>query len=122
MGKLPTIVDQLDRFKMAEGVKDAERLMQEGLQLKETMMGMIAQTEMSIDSFVSELQEQQPEGSIEISPTTRGHITMLAILTGMLAELKGKIEEFDQFWFLHKERMDHMMRMCHFKRTAEKVS
>ena len=46
---------------------------------------------------------------------------MMSLLNKMLEELKTKQTEFDQFWSLHKARVDHMMRMCHFNRTSEKV-
>ena len=122
MRKLPVTINELNHFEMAESVGDAERLMQEGLRHKETMIGLIAEVDISVDSFVGELEQQQPMGLLEISPTTRDHINMLAILKGMLEELKGKSSEFDEFWSLHKDRLDHMMRMCHFNRTAEKVT
>ena len=119
MDKLPQTIIALNDFQVPANVKEAENLMQEDLKLKERLVNLIAEAEVSIDRFMSELREQYP--SLEMNPATRDHITMMSLLNGMMEELKNKQEEFDDFWALHKARVDHMMRMCHFVRTAAKV-
>ena len=29
--------------------------------------------------------------------------------------------EFEKFWASHKQRLDHMMKVCHYKKSLEKV-
>ena len=121
VAELPNLITALDLCDLPKDVKDAEKLMQEDLKLKETIVGKIAEAEVAIDRFMDEMKQQRPEDSFEISPATKDHITMLSLLNGMLEELKEKQEEFDEFWALHRARVDHMMRMCHFSRSVAKV-
>jgi hypothetical protein len=39
----------------------------------------------------------------------------------MLQEIKTSQNEFDEFWRIHRSRVEHMMRMCHFARSGEKL-
>ena len=121
VAELPNLITALDLCDLPKDVKDAEKLMQEDLKLKETIVGKIAEAEVAIDRFMDEMKQQRPEDSFEISPATKDHITMLSLLNGMLEELKEKQEEFDEFWALHRARVDHMMCMCHFSRSVAKV-
>lgn len=36
-------------------------------------------------------------------------------------EIHEEQAEFEKFWAMHKSRLDHIMRTCHYKRTVEKV-
>lgn len=36
-------------------------------------------------------------------------------------EVHEEQAEFEKLWSLHKARLDHMMRTCHYKKTVEKV-
>ena len=121
MAELPDLLTALDLYDIPKDVKDAEKLMQEDLKLKERIVNQIALAEVAADNFMHELRQQKPEDSFEISPATKDYITMLSLLNGMLEELKEKEEEFDKVWALHRARVDHMMRMCHFNRSAGKV-
>ena len=122
MAELPDLLTALDLYDVPKDVKDAEKLMQEDLKLKERIVNEITVAEMAADYFMTELKEQNPEDSLEMSPATKDYITMMSLLKGMLEELKEKEEEFDKLWALHRARVDHMMRMCHFNRSAAKVS
>ena len=46
---------------------------------------------------------------------------MISSVDGMMKEIKAHQSEFDQFWKLHRARVEHMMSMCHFNRSTEKV-
>ena len=81
----------------------------------------MAEAELSTDRFLETLKHQHPQESMEMSPDTKEVITMMASLGAMLQELKAEQRKFDSFWKVHKARVDHMMRMCHFNRGVEKV-
>ena len=46
---------------------------------------------------------------------------MTSSVQDMLAEIKTSQNKFDEFWRIHRSRVEHMMRMCHFSRSGEKV-
>ena len=46
---------------------------------------------------------------------------MTASVGDMLMEVKDSQKEFDEFWRVHRSRVEHIMRMCHFARSGEKV-
>ena len=46
---------------------------------------------------------------------------MTMSVSEMLMEVKDKQKEFDDFWKVHRSRVEHIMRMCHFARSGEKV-
>ena len=46
---------------------------------------------------------------------------MMLSVEKMMKEIKARQSEFDQFWKLHRARVEHMMSMCHFNRSTEKV-
>ena len=68
MEKLPPVMEAMNTFDVPETVKDAETLMQRDLDEKETMVNIIAEAEVSVDRFMSELREQNPDSSLQISP------------------------------------------------------
>ncbi len=119
MDRLPLTMAGLNDFHIPANVKEAEHLMQEDLKLKEDLVNSMAEAEVSIDRFLLELREQNPD--LEMRPATKDYSVMTSSLDGMLEELKATQEEFDRFWALHKARVDHMVKMCHFSRTTEKV-
>ena len=46
---------------------------------------------------------------------------MISSVDDMLMEIKGSQNSFDEFWKVHRSRVEHIMRMCHFSRSGEKV-
>lgn len=121
MAEFAKLTKALDLCEVPTCVKDAEHLMQEDLKLKETLANKMAEAELSTDRFLEALKHQCPVETAEIAPDTKEVITMMSSLGGMLQELKMEQRKFDSFWKIHKARVDHMMRMCHFNRSAEKV-
>lgn len=47
---------------------------------------------------------------------------MTSSVCDMVAEIKTSQNKFDEFWRVHRSRVEHMMRMCHFSRSGEKVT
>ena len=84
------------------------------------LINKLAEAELQIDGLLDKLKAQQP-ADVEMTPGTKDYITMMSSLNGMLEELRQQQSQFDAFWGVHKARVDHMMRMCHFNRGAEKV-
>jgi len=119
--RFPEVRDALDMVKVPTSVKEAEHIMTEDLKLKESLVNRLAEAELSIDHFLEVLKRQHDQGSLEISLGTKDYITMMASLSGMLEDIRNSQGLFDEFWGIHKARVDHMMRMCHFNRTADKV-
>ena len=119
MTKLPETMMALDDFHIPNDVKQAENLMQEGLKLKEDLVNMMAEAELSIDHFITELKEQNP--GVETCPATKDYIMMMSSLNGLLEELKAKRTDFEAFWTLHDARVNHAIKLCHFGRTTEEV-
>jgi hypothetical protein len=123
MTRVPEVTGALRACEVPNSVKEAEHLMQEDLKLKENLVNKIAEAELNIDRLLTVLGEQGAEDSVEMGTMSGSseYITMKEALVGMMKDLKGSQGQFDSFWTIHKTRVDHMMRMCHFKRTAEKV-
>ena len=119
--RFPEVKDALDLVKVPTSVKEAEHIMQEDLKLKESLVNRLAEAELSIDHFLDVLRHQHDQGSLEISLGTKDYITMMSSLKGMLEDIRNSQTQFDEFWGIHKARVDHMMRMCHFNRSTEKV-
>lgn len=120
--RFPEVRDALDLVKVPGNVKEAEHIMQEDLKLKESLVNRLAEAELSIEHFLDVLKQQHDQGSLEISLGTKDYITMMSSLKGMLEDIQHSQSQFDEFWGVHKGRVDHMMRMCHFTRSADKVS
>ena len=118
---MPQVTKALDLFEVPESVKDAEHLMQEDLKLKENLVNKIAEAELLIDQFLENLKGQRPDAYKEVSLDIKAYIAMMSSLNSMLQELRADQGKFDSFWTVHKARVDHMMRMCHFTRSAQKV-
>ena len=121
MAELPGLLTAFELYDVLKDIKDAEKLMQEDTKRKERIVNEITVVEATADKFLNELKQQKPEDSFESSLATKDYVTMMSQLNGMLEELKEKKEEVDKVWALHQARVDHMMRMCHFNRSAEKV-
>ena len=122
MAEFSKLTEALNLCQVPESVKDAEHLMLEDLKLKETLANKMAEAELSTERFLDTLKQQLPGDSVETAPDTKEQITMMSSLNDMLKELKAEQKKFDSFWAIHKARVDHMMRKCHFERSAEKVS
>ena len=122
MTELPDLLTGFDLYDVPKDVKDAEKLMQENVKLKERVVNEISVVEVAADKFMNELKQQRPEDSFESSPPTKDYISiMMSQLNELLRELKEKKEEIDKVWALCQARMDHMTRVCHFNSSAEKV-
>ena len=122
MAEFAKLTQALDLCEVPSSVKDAEHLLQEDLKLKEKLANKMGEAELCTDGFLETLKHQQPEESLELSADSKEVITLMASLRGMMHELKAEQMKFDSFWATHKARVDHMMRMCHFNRSAEKVN
>ena len=116
MGRLPETKKGLGTFKMPSTVKDAERLMQEELGLKEKMINLFAESELKMDQFLTSLNDQQSH-----APASLDLRAMTSSVGEMLIEVKDSQKEFDDFWKIHRTHSEHIMRMCHFSRSGEKV-
>ena len=126
MTRVPQVTDALCECAVPASVPEAEHLMTEDLKLKENLVNKIAEAELNIDRFLTVLREQGlEEENVEVGGSSGSgseeYITMKTALQGMLKDLKASQGQFDSFWTTHKARVDHMMRMCYFNRTAEKV-
>lgn len=123
MTRVPEVTEALRVCEVPNSVKEAEHLMQEDLKLKENLVNKIAEAELNIDRLLIVLSGQGADEGVEMGSLlgSTEYITMREALVGMMKDLKGSQSQFDSFWTVHKTRVDHMMRMCHFKRTAEKV-
>ena len=123
MTRMPEVTKALSVCQTPSSVKEAEHLMQEDLKLKEKLINYIAEAELNIDRFLAHLQNQEGGESVDeaLNSDVNDYVTMKKALKGMLEDLRTSQGQFDSFWTIHKARVDHMMRMCHFKRTAEKV-
>lgn len=121
MERVPEVTEALHACEVPDSIKDAEHLMQEDLKLKENLVNKIAEAELNIDRLVSVLSEQGSEEGVEVGVAEGEYVTMQGALRGMLQDMKGCQSQFDSFWTTHKARVDHMMRMCHFKQTAGKL-
>lgn len=119
--RFPEVKGALDLVKVPASVKEAELIMTEDLKLKEGLVNRLAEAELSIENFLDVLQRQTDQGSLEISLGTKDYIIMMSSLNGMLEDVRNSQSQFDEFWSVHKARVDHMMRMCHFNRSADKV-
>jgi phage-related tail protein len=116
MGRLPETKKGLGTFKMPSTVKDAERLMQEELGLKEKMINLFAESELKMDQFLTSLNDQQSH-----APASLDLRAMTSSVGEMLIEVKDSQKEFDDFWKIHRTHSEHIMRMCHFSRSGEKL-
>lgn len=121
MTRVPEVTEALRVCEVPDSIKEAEHLMQEDLKLKENLVNRIAEAELNIDRFFTVLNEQGVRENVEVGSGTSEYVSMADSLSGMLQDLKASQGQFDGFWTTHKARVDHMMRMCHFKKTAEEV-
>ena len=121
MAELPDLLTAIDLYDVPKDVEDADKLMQEDTKLKERIVNKITVVEAAADKFTDELKQQEPEDSFESSLAMKDSVTMMSQLNGMLEELKEKKEEIDKVWALHQAKVDHMMRVCQFNRSAEEV-
>jgi hypothetical protein len=116
MGRLPETKKGLGTFKMPSTVKDAEQLMKEELGLKEKMINLFAESELKMDQFLASLNDQQSH-----APASLDLRAMTSSVGEMLIEIKDSQKEFDNLWKIHRTHSEHIMRMCHFSRSGEKL-
>ena len=117
--EIPKIKASLDSLDMPEDVKAAERTMQESLMRRERIFTLLTEAEMPIHTFLKHLNHP---GEEEVGTAmTKAYNSMIASLGEMLEELKEEEKGSNAFWTVHKARLDHFLRICHFKKSAEKV-
>ncbi len=126
MTRVPDVTEALCACSVPSSVREAEHLMTEDLKLKENLVNKIAEAELNIDRLLGVLSKQGlEEENVEVGGALgedgEEYVSMKKALEGMLKDLKASQGQFDSFWTTHKARVDHMMRMCYFTRTAEKV-
>lgn len=123
MTRVPEVTEALRVCEVPTCVKEAEHLMQEDLKLKENLVNKIAEAELNIDRLISVLDQQGTQENVEVGSAvgSKDYVTMREALNGMMKDLRASQGQFDSFWTIHKARVDHMMRMCHFKKAAEEV-
>ena len=121
--RFPDIRDGLNEFEVPKLVKDAERLLQQHLKLKEFFMNMFAEIDVLMDQLINRLIEKGPDGAnlgvatVAFLPTP----SVMEYLNRTNEDVKEEQAEFDKFWAIHKSRLDHIMRTCHFHRSVKKV-
>jgi len=124
MSSVPEVKEALNVCSVPNSVKEAEQLMQEDLKLKENLVNRITEAELNIDCFISSLNQQESSEGVELGAgagDAKDYTTMRTYLDELLVELRTSLSTFDAFWLVHKARVDHMMRMCHFKKIAAAV-
>ncbi len=124
LSSMPQVKEALKDCAIPDTVKEAENLMQEDLKLKENLVNRITEAELNIDNFLSMLDRQGSAEGVELGANSgdeKDYITLQESLNGMLKDLRASLSKFDSFWTTHKARVDHMMRMCHFKKTVGMV-
>ena len=117
---MPKIKVSLDSVEMPQDVKAAEKAMQDSLIKRERMFTLLTEAEMPIHAFLTHLNHPSEE---EMGTAmTKDYNSMIASLNGLLEELKAEEKDSNAFWGVHKARIDHFLRTCHFKKSADKVS
>ena len=122
--RFPDVRDGLNDFEVPDLVKDAERLLQQHLKLKEFFMNMFAEIDVLIDQLVTRLIEKG-EGAASLGVATVALLptpSVLEYLNRTNEDVREEQAEFDKFWSMHKSRLDHIMKTCHFYRSVKKVS
>ena len=109
----------LDSVEMPDDVRGAEKMMQDSLMKRERMFTLLTEAEMPIHTFLKHLNHPSEE---EMGTAmTKDYNSMIASLNGLLEELKVTEKDSNAFWSIHKARIDHFLRICHFKKSANKV-
>lgn len=119
--QFPKLTEALDLCQVPSCVKDAEHLLQEDCKLKETLANRLSEVVLVNDGFLETMKHQQSGATMEVALNTKEHIKMMSSLKAMLQELRAKQRQLDSFWLNHKACLDHMIRVCHFDDSAEKV-
>ncbi len=121
IARYPKFAEALDRSKLPSRVKEAERLMQADLKLKESFESKMAEALLSNDRVLEALKQQQPEAGMQMALDTKEHIKRMVTLKLMHQELKKKQDELNNFWLAHKACMGQLMHICHLNEKIEKV-
>ena len=123
LSRLPDVRDGLNEFEVPQLVKDAERLLQQHLKLKEFFVNMFAEIDVLMDQLTTRLLAKN-EAAASLSVATVALLpipSVMEYLNRTNEEVHEEQAEFDKFWAMHKARLDHIMRTCHFYRTVIKV-
>lgn len=122
--RFPDIRDGLNEFQVPQSVKDAERLLQQHLKLKEYFVNMFAEIDVLMDQLIGNIVKSSGENAanldvaaVALLPTS----VVLEYLNRTNEDVQEEQAEFNKFWAVHKSRLDHMMRTCHFYKTVQKV-
>ena len=121
MAHFSELKETLDLCEVPSTIEDAKHLMREDIRLKVALANKMVEIELATDRFLEELKHQMPLETVEMSPDTKERTTMMSSLNEMLQELEAEQGKFDSIWMIHKARVDHMMRKCHFNSNTEKV-
>ena len=109
----------LDHFDLPSNVRGAELLIEDNLQRKEVWLGVIDEMREPILTFLDHLNHP---GEEELGTAmTKAYNSMIASLGEMLERLKEEEKGSNAFWTVHKARLDHMLQVCQFRRSADKV-
>ena len=122
--RIPHVRDGLNEFEIPQSVKDAERLLQQHLKLKEFFVNMFAEIDVLIDQLSTRLTPKEEEEATSLGATTVAVLNtpeVMEYLNRTNEDIRQEQAEFDSFWGVHKARLDHIMRTCHFYRTVMKV-
>ena len=115
--------DGLNEFEVPQSVKDAERLLQQHLKLKEFFINLFAEIDVLMDQLTTRLLAKQ-EAAASLSVATVALLStpsVMEYLNRTNEDVREEQAEFDKFWVMHKARLDHIMRTCHFYRSVIKV-
>ena len=123
LSRLPDVRDGLNEFEVPQLVKDAERLLQQHLKLKEFFVNMFAEIDVLMDQLTTRLlAKNEAAASLTVATVALLPIpSVMEYLNRTNEEVHEEQAEFDKFWAMHKARLDHIMRTCHFYRTVIKV-
>ena len=109
----------LDHLDLPCSVSGAEFLLQDSLQRKEVWLGVIDELRDPIRTFLERLNHPSEE---EMGTAmTKDYNSMIASLNGLLEELDSETGLANAFWVLHKARLDHIIKVCQFRKSADKV-
>ncbi|KAL5475464.1 hypothetical protein EMCRGX_G025283 [Ephydatia muelleri] len=109
----------LDHFELPCNVAGAEFLIEDSLQRKEVWLGVIDEMREPIHTVLNHLNHP---GEEEVGMAmTKAYNSMIASLGEMLEELKEEEKGSNAFWTVHKARLDHILRVCQFRKSADKI-
>ena len=78
--RFPDVRDGLNEFEVPVCVKDAERLMQQHLKLKEFFVNMFVEIDLAIDELITDLTSKEVYENGDEAPTVVGFLSIPEIL------------------------------------------